>query len=88
MTIFAIMVVEMLDFHYSGKGVATLEEVKKIVTEHDKRISNLETRVAIAENNITAINQKLDKIDANISKLIWLVMAAIVGAVLKQVGLF
>lgn len=73
-----------------GEGRSMTTDVNRLETklnDHDKRISNLETRVSIAENNITAINQKLDKIDSNISKLIWIVLAAIIGAVLRSIGL-
>lgn len=65
----------------------TVERNEARLNDHDKRISNLETRVSIAENNITTINQKLDKIDSNISKLIWMVLAAIIGAVLRSIGI-
>lgn len=53
------------------------------ITPLEVRVSNLETRMAVAERDIQTINQKLDKIDANVTKLIWIVMASVIGTVLK-----
>lgn len=62
------------------------------VTSHTQDIANLnsrvtalETRVALAERDIESINKKLDKIEGNTSKLLWIVVVAIVGAVLRLV---
>lgn len=52
------------------------------------RVTSLEIRMAVAESTIKEFGKKLDKIDANISKLTWIVLAAVVGAVLKSIGLF
>ena len=51
----------------------------------ETRQSTYEARLAVAETNIDNINRKLDKIDANLSRLMWIVLAAIIGAVLKSV---
>lgn len=51
------------------------------------RVTQLEVRVAVLESNQKEVDKKLDKIDANISKLTWIVVAAVIGAVLKSVGL-
>lgn len=53
------------------------------VTNLEARVSNLETRMAVAERDIQGIIQKLDKIDMNLSRLMWIVVAAVMGAVLK-----
>lgn len=53
------------------------------VTALEARVSNLETRMAVAERDIQGINTKLDKIDNNLSRLTWIVIVAVVGAVLK-----
>lgn len=49
------------------------------------RVTSLEIRVAVAESNIKEFGRKLDKIDANISKLTWIVISAVVLAVLNVV---
>jgi chaperonin cofactor prefoldin len=51
----------------------------------ESRVSNLETRVAVAERDIQGINQKLDKIDGNLTRLMWIVIIAVVGALLRLV---
>lgn len=51
------------------------------------RLTGLEIRMAVAESSIEAFGKKLDKIDANISKLIWIVVLAVLGAVLKTAGI-
>lgn len=48
------------------------------------RLTSLEIRMAVAESNIKEFGKKLDKIDANISKLIWIVGTAIILAILKS----
>ena len=55
------------------------------VDNHESRIGNLEIRVAINENNTANLEKKLDKIDNNISKLTWIVISAVVLAVLNIV---
>jgi predicted sugar kinase len=49
------------------------------------RVTSLEIRVAVAESNIKEFGRKLDKIDANISKLTWIVISAVVLAVLNVI---
>lgn len=49
------------------------------------RVTSLEIRVAVAESTIKEIGKKLDKIDANISKLTWIVIGAVVLAILNTV---
>ena len=60
-----------------------MNEEKFIALEN--RVNNLEIRVAVAERDIDSINQKLDKIDTNLSKLMWIVIVAVAGAVLRVV---
>jgi predicted sugar kinase len=48
------------------------------------RITALEIRVAVAESNIKEFGRKLDKIDNSIGKLTWIVIGAVVMAVLKS----
>lgn len=52
------------------------------------RVNSLEIRMAVAESNIQEIGKKLDKIDANINKLTWIVVIAVLGAILKSIGLY
>lgn len=59
--------------------------VEERVLALENKTSNHEIRLAVAENNIDQINRKLDKIDANLSKVLWIMIAAVVGAVLKLV---
>lgn len=51
------------------------------------RVTSLEIRMAVAESHIKEFRGKLDTISSDIRKLMWLVLAAVVGAVLKSVGL-
>lgn len=48
------------------------------------RVTSLEIRMAVTENNVQKIETKLDKIDQNLNKLLWLVGGAIILAVLKM----
>ena len=61
---------------------------KQDISDLKSEVSNLKTRVAVAENNINAVFNKLDKIDSNTSKLLWIVIGAVVGGLLKLLGLF
>ena len=63
-------------------------ETKQPEMTLEGRVTSLEIRMAVAESTIKEFGKKLDKIDANISKLTWIVLAAVVGAVLKSIGLF
>lgn len=62
--------------------------VTQKLDNHESRINNLEIRTAINENNIDNLNKKLDKIDVGINKLTWIVVIAVLGAVLKSIGLY
>jgi hypothetical protein len=59
------------------------------INQHDGtnegRITSLEIRVAVAESNIKEFRGKLDKIDANINKLTWIVIGAVVLAIVNSV---
>lgn len=46
-------------------------------------IVDVKIRLTVAESNIQEISKKIDKIDANISKLTWIVIGAVVLAVLR-----
>jgi chromosome segregation ATPase len=48
-------------------------------------VSDIKTRLAIAENNIEKIEQKLDKIDTNLNKVMWILITAVLLAVLNVV---
>jgi uncharacterized protein YPO0396 len=65
--------------------VADNVNVEEEVRELKAQVNNHETRLVVAERDIENINRKLDKIDANTSKLLWIVVAAVVGALLKIV---
>lgn len=41
--------------------------------------------MAVAESNIKDISKKLDKIDANITKVMWIVVTAVVLALLDNI---
>jgi uncharacterized membrane protein len=51
----------------------------------EMRLTQLETRVAVAENNIDTINKKLDKIESNTTWLLRIVIGAIILAILGLV---
>lgn len=51
----------------------------------ETRVSGLEVRMAVAENNITEINRKLDKIDKGVNSIIWLFVGTIILAVLNLI---
>jgi uncharacterized coiled-coil protein SlyX len=59
-----------------------MDEWKQLM---ETRVNNLETRVALAERDIEGINKKLDKIDAGLSRLTWIVISAVVLAIVQQV---
>lgn len=61
------------------------QDVRADVKQLENRVTSIETRLAVAERDIEGINKKLDKIDANLSKLMWIVIVAVVGAVLRIV---
>ena len=65
-----------------------MDAIVQKVESHEARIASLEVRTAINETNIQELNKKLDKIDSSINKLTWIVIAAVVGAILKSIGLF
>ena len=48
-------------------------------------VSDLKTRMAVAESNISEIKNKIDKIEGNTSKIIWLVGSAIILSLLNMV---
>jgi hypothetical protein len=49
------------------------------------RLTSLEIKVAVLESNQKEVDKKLDKIDTNISKLTWIVIGAVVLAILNSV---
>jgi wobble nucleotide-excising tRNase len=49
------------------------------------RLTSLEIKVAVLESNQKEVDKKLDKIDTNISKLTWIVVGAVVLAILNSV---
>jgi chaperonin cofactor prefoldin len=55
--------------------------------QHDleSRVTSLEIRMAVAESNIKEFGKKLDKIDQNLSKVMWILIVAVIGAVLNLV---
>ena len=66
-----------------------MEERVKVLTEKVDKLEQwrmtIDTRLTLAEHNISEINKKLDKIDANISKLLWIVIAFVIASVLGYV---
>lgn len=62
-----------------------MTEVVKNDSTLEGRLTSLEIKVAVLESNQQAVDKKLDKIDTNISKLTWIVVGAVVLAVLKSV---
>lgn len=48
------------------------------------RLVSLEIRMAVVESNQKEFGRKLDKIDNSIGKLTWIVITAVVLAVLKS----
>ena len=66
-------------------NVAVQSPLEQKVDNHESRIGNLEIRIAINENNTANLEKKLDKIDNNISKLTWIVVSAVILAVLNIV---
>lgn len=50
-----------------------------------EEVSDLKTRMAVAESNIREISKKIDKIEGNTSKIIWLVGSAIILSALNMI---
>jgi uncharacterized membrane protein len=48
----------------------------------EMKVATLETRLAVAENNIQNINEKLNKIESNTTWLLRIIIGAIILAVL------
>lgn len=59
------------------------EVTKEEVAELRGEVGDLKIRVAVAESNISEVKSKLNKIDTNISKLLWLVGAAILAIIIN-----
>lgn len=55
---------------------------KSDYSQHDKRISNLESRMTRTETRTDHLEQKLDKIESNTSWILRIIISAIVMALL------
>lgn len=64
-------------------GGGVMEEQWKLSIE--KRVTDLETRTAVAENNIENIKKTLNKIESNTTWLLRIVIGAIILAILGLV---
>lgn len=62
-----------------------MEESKVKLDNHEIRITALEVENAINKTNIQNLTNKLDKIDSNISRLNWLILSAVVLAVMNLI---
>lgn len=59
-----------------------MEDIKRTQVQHDKRISQLESRLARTETRTDHLEQKLDKIESNTSWILRIIISAIVVALL------
>lgn len=53
------------------------------ITRLESDVGQMKIDIAVAQTDIQSVKNKLDKIDQNINKLLWLVGGAIVLAILK-----
>jgi hypothetical protein len=56
------------------------ERIQKLEDE----MLTIKIDVAVAKSDITGIKNKLDKIDLNVSKLVWLVVGSVVLAIINM----
>jgi len=56
--------------------MSTEENLRRL----EERVQKLETANAVDQERHTSIVRRLDKIDGHVSKLVWLIVTAIVGA--------
>lgn len=60
-------------------------DVEQEIKDLKKQVSDLDFRTKINERDIQAITAKLDKIEGNTSKIMWLIITAVVLALLNTV---
>ena len=56
-----------------------------LTTEDRRKADDHSIRIALLEQSMESIKQQLQGINANMSKLVWLVFTALIVAVLKMV---
>ena len=72
-------------FNYFFTGI-TMPPNEYILTAEDRRKSDDHSiRIALLEQSMESIKLQLQGINANMSKLVWLVFTALIVAVLKMV---
>ncbi|UQS95100.1 hypothetical protein Pam3_29 [Pseudanabaena phage Pam3] len=59
-----------------------MDRLDERFAKQDDRLTKLEVKSAVDYERHLAIVGRLDKIDGHISKLVWLILSAIVGALL------
>lgn len=57
-----------------------MEVTKEDLHKLEERVSKLEVKSAVDHERHSTIVKRLDRIDGHISKLVWLIIAAIIGA--------
>lgn len=60
-----------------------MDRMDERFSKQDDRITKLEVKSAVDHERHTAIVGRLDRIDGHVSKLVWLILASIVAAVLS-----
>lgn len=65
--------------------VGNVEDLRKKFEVMEEKVSGLEMRIALAEKDIRATIEKLDKIDANTTWILRLIVSAIVVSLLGLV---
>jgi hypothetical protein len=60
-------------------------DVEQEIKDLKKQVSDLDFRTKINERDIQAITAKLDKIEGNTSKIMWLIITAVVLALLNTI---
>lgn len=53
------------------------------ITKLEGEVVTMKIQIAVAQTDIATVKGKLDKIDANVNKLLWLVGGALILAILK-----
>jgi hypothetical protein len=60
-------------------------DVEQEIKDLKRQVSDLDFRTKINERDIQAITAKLDKIEGNTSKIMWLIITAVVLALLNTI---
>lgn len=62
-----------------------MDKIMERVTKLENDVNNLFIRLAVVESDIKNVYKKLDRIDAHVTWLLYIVIGAIIAAILNNV---